>query len=287
MTKSTSNGVEQGYVRPAWECPGGTASRRAGFLSTVLLAASACFGILILIKVACFFSTWANEGNLLGKDLVSGQPDANGLHEHIAKSRAIADELTKRNLFAPLPPKPHPVTAVAGILGNEVLIDHKWYKIGDTIADAKVVAIEPTSVLIEWQGTEKEFSPMRQSSLADSGSSGAARRRIGQTTRQQPIAAAGAAMVVVGSQRTNYGSTDGFRKTRQEEKAKLAAGMREGRKLPAGKEKMESAKAGVQSSAEKLLAKQNKALSGRKTKAAAENSKSQLPKGQNRKSTGK
>jgi hypothetical protein len=63
-------------------------------------------------------------------------------------------------LFAPPLPKKHPVSQVSGILGNEVLINSKWYKVGDKIGDAKIVAIESTLVKIEWEGKEKVFAPI-------------------------------------------------------------------------------------------------------------------------------
>ena len=63
-------------------------------------------------------------------------------------------------MFAPPPPKQHPVKEVWGIFGDEVLIKNKWYKVGDTVGDAKVVAIGPTSVKIEWDGKEKVFAPI-------------------------------------------------------------------------------------------------------------------------------
>ena len=39
--------------------------------------------------------------------------------------------------------------------------EQSWYNVGDTIADAKVVAIGPTSVTIAWEGKEKTFLPIQ------------------------------------------------------------------------------------------------------------------------------
>jgi len=47
-----------------------------------------------------------------------------------------------------------------------VLINGKWYKVGDKIGDAKIVAIEPTQVKIEWEGKEKVFAPISAVSAA-------------------------------------------------------------------------------------------------------------------------
>jgi len=54
-------------------------------------------------------------------------------------------------------------------LGDEALINGKWYKIGDMVADAKIVAIEPAQVRIEWEGSEKSFAPIDASSPAGPG----------------------------------------------------------------------------------------------------------------------
>jgi hypothetical protein len=56
--------------------------------------------------------------------------------------------------------KQHPISYVSAIMGNEVCINEQWYKLGDVVKDAKIVAIEPTQVRIEWEGQEKTFAPI-------------------------------------------------------------------------------------------------------------------------------
>jgi len=46
------------------------------------------------------------------------------------------------------------------ILGDEVLIQDKWYKVGQMVSDAKIVAVKPTQVSIEWDGKVKVFLPI-------------------------------------------------------------------------------------------------------------------------------
>jgi hypothetical protein len=72
----------------------------------------------------------------------------------------VAEALKKKNLFVPPPPEQNPVREVLGILGDEALINDKWYKAGDSVGDAKILAIEPTKVRVSWKGQEKEFSPL-------------------------------------------------------------------------------------------------------------------------------
>ena len=48
--------------------------------------------------------------------------------------------------------------------GNEAFIAGKWYKVGDKIADAKIVTIGATKVEIEWDGKKTSFSPIGSTS---------------------------------------------------------------------------------------------------------------------------
>ena len=153
--------------------------------SVGLLGISAFMGVLILIKVTAFFAAPARAEDSVKRAVAQSKPDPNDMEKYFAKSRTIADELKKNNLFAPPIPKQHPVSNVLGILGDEVLIKDKWYKAGDKVGDAIIVAIEPTQVRIEWDGNEKTFVPFDAKGASPSGS-----RRPGGPGRPQ-VAKAG------------------------------------------------------------------------------------------------
>ncbi len=138
--------------------------------SVGLLGISAFMGVLILIKVTGFFAAPARAEDLVKRTVELNKPDPNDMEKSFAKSKAIADQLKKNNLFAPPLQKKHPVSSVLGILGDEVLINNKWYKAGDKVGDARIVAIEPTQVRIEWDGNEKTFIPFDAKSASPSGS---------------------------------------------------------------------------------------------------------------------
>jgi len=163
-------------------------------VSVVLLGVSVFLAVLILIKAASFFTASANAENLLKKALAQSKLDDEDQKKYFTESKAMADELKRDNLFVPPPPKQHPVREVPAILGDEVLINGKWYKAGDMVGDAKIVAIEPTQVKILWDGNEKIFAP-----ISTGGASGP-----GGPRRPGPPARGGAAgraeMVVVGSE---------------------------------------------------------------------------------------
>ena len=209
-------------------------------VSIVLLWFSVVLGVLILVKVAGFFVASANAKTLVEKAFAQNKADANDMEKYFAKSKAIADELKKKNLFAPPTPKKHPVSQVLGILGSEALINGKWYKVGDKVGDARVVAIEPALVRIEWNGREKVFAPMQAA-----GSSGpGAKPEMARRTEGGPRA--GAEMTVVGGPDRGPGrfGEEGFRGMRErwqnmseEERQAMRERMRErfgGRRGPGG-----------------------------------------------------
>ena len=126
----------------------------------VLFGASVLMALLILIKVVGFFVFSARAENLVERAIAQNDTDTKDTEKYFAESKALAEGLKKNNLFAPPPPKQHPVKEVWGILGDEVLIEGKWYKVGDTIGDTKILAIGPTSAKIDWNGAEKVFLPI-------------------------------------------------------------------------------------------------------------------------------
>ena len=126
----------------------------------VLLGISTVLVVLTLVKAGSYFTDSARARSIVEKAVDRGKPDAKLLKKSLADAKDIADGLKKKNLFAPPVPKRNPVSAVLGIMGHEALINGQWYKVGDKIADANVVAIEPTYVRIEWDGKEKSYAPL-------------------------------------------------------------------------------------------------------------------------------
>ncbi|NIP26001.1 MAG: hypothetical protein GWN67_16800 [Phycisphaerae bacterium] len=156
-------------------------------VSIGLLGISAFMVVLILIKVTGFFAAPARAEDSVKRAVELTKPDPNDTESVLAKSKEIADQLKKNNLFAPPIPKRHPVNKdqVLGILGDEVFINGKWYKAGDNVGDAKIVAITPVDVTIEWDGNEQVFVPFDAKAASPSGP-----RRPGGPSRPQ-VAKAG------------------------------------------------------------------------------------------------
>ena len=138
-------------------------------VSFVLLGVSVVLVASILIKVWSFFDASAKAEKIVKTAIAQNNADAEDMDKYFAKYKVLADELKKNNLFAPRAPKQHPVKEVMGILGNEVIIRDKLYKVGDKVGEAKIVAIGPTEVTIEWDGNKKTFAPIEASEPSQPG----------------------------------------------------------------------------------------------------------------------
>jgi len=125
----------------------------------VLLAIAVLSCVLTVAKVTGFFIASARAERIVKQATAQSIPDPNVVDRYVAKSKPIAEDLKKKNLFWPLQ-KVHPVKAVLGIFGDEAYIDGKWHKVGAKIGDAKILAIDATSVTTEWEGKKKVFSPI-------------------------------------------------------------------------------------------------------------------------------
>jgi len=163
-------------------------------VSVVLFGVSAVFAVLILVKVTGFFTASARAKNIVKNAVAQNNADAEDMDRYFTKYKMLADELKKNNLFVPPPPKEHPVKEVLGIFGDEVLINDKWYKVGDKVGEAKVVAIGPTQATIEWEGKEKTFAPIDAEDSSQPGGP-----KDSRATARAGEAGGSAQMVAVGS----------------------------------------------------------------------------------------
>ena len=227
----------------------------------VLLGISVLFAVLILAKITGFFTASARAEILVKRAVEENNTDANDTKKYFAKYKILADALKKNNLFAPPPPKQHPVKEVLGIFGNEVLINDNWYKVGDKVADAKITAIDPTNVKIVWDGREKVFAPISGSTI-DVSKRRPGRPRKESTTTRKGIRTAEATMVMVGPEGRGQGGTGWSGNLSDKERAKLQRKPEQKQKSQAEKEK---SKKPLKRDIEKEQAKQKKDMA-QKTK---------------------
>jgi hypothetical protein len=129
-------------------------------ISGVLLAGAALCAVLILVKATGFWVTLASADGIVNRAMAATNAEGKDINKVMAKNQSVAQQLKTKNLFAPPPPKEHPVKTVAGIFGDEALVNGQWIKVGGSVGDAQVLAIGPASVTVTWNGREKVFLPI-------------------------------------------------------------------------------------------------------------------------------
>jgi hypothetical protein len=238
-------------------------------VSVLLLGASAFLAVLILVKVTGFFAASAKAESLVKKAVAQNDTDAKDMDKYFAKYKVLADALKKNNLFVPPAPKQHPVKEVWGIFGNEVLIKDKWYKVGDMVGDAKIVAIGPTQATIEWDGKEEVFAPINATGPSQPGGSRSSRA----VAKVSQPGGRSAQMVAVGSTGRPMGDPGGkgmFGNLSDKERAKLQLKAEQKQKLLTEKEKSKKL---LTRDAEKLLKRDTEKIQAKQKKDIAQKKK--------------
>ncbi len=133
-------------------------------IGSVFLAVALLLAALAFAEVASYLAGPARAESIVGQAAALSKPDPSAAQTYVEQAKKTVEVLKKQNLFVKEPPREHPVKQVDGILGDEVLIGDKKYKVRDMIDDAKVIAIEPTQVMIEWDGQTKGFAPLAAAS---------------------------------------------------------------------------------------------------------------------------
>lgn len=133
---------------------------KSGSVASVLFAVALLLASLTFAKVAGYLTDPARAGNVAASLAAAAEPNGAVVQTHVEKNKETVETLKTTNLFAKPAPKEHPVKQVDGIFGNEILVGNKWYKVGDTIGDAKIIEIKATEAMIEWDGKTKSFAPM-------------------------------------------------------------------------------------------------------------------------------
>jgi hypothetical protein len=141
-------------------------------LMGVLLAVAGLLVALSLYQGAAYLDASRTAQATFAQVAAPKETSKTDVQSQVAQDKSTAGSLKKKNLFIPPEPPRNPVGEVAGILGNEALINGQWYKAGAQVGDgpnkALVVAIEPTRVRVKWNGQETEFLPLHASGESSS-----------------------------------------------------------------------------------------------------------------------
>jgi len=150
-------------------------------LSLCLLALVAAGVLVLVFKWSLAQTLPAQKGNI--SDPNSDDP-CSLLSD---KTTKLIESLKEKNMFVPPPPKPKPPRQCQGIFGDEVLINGKWYKVGDTVPPgAKILTVEAASVKLEWEGREIILAPIQ--SATSSGAKPPAKKAPRRTKKTAPKA---------------------------------------------------------------------------------------------------
>jgi len=142
---------------------------RTDLISFVLAGMSVLLAVLILAKVAGYFTSSARARKLIADAVARSESDPTESEKYFAKSKETAEEFKKGTLFVPPPAKPKQPIKEVQIVGDSVLINGKWYKVGDKVGDAEILAIGPTYIRFTWQDKEFTVSPFGRTSSKELG----------------------------------------------------------------------------------------------------------------------
>jgi len=87
------------------------------------------------------------------------RPDAETSKKHLRRYKDAAENLSRQNKFVPPPSAPEPPSGCNAIFGDAARIGERWVQVGDKVSDARVLAIEPTRVVLLWQAKEFTLAP--------------------------------------------------------------------------------------------------------------------------------
>lgn len=178
-----------------------------GTLSITMLAVTCLLAAVSVAKVARLFMISLRLEQAIKANTIVAAPTTEQVEKAIAASRTIADGLKKANIFIPAPAVRNPIDQVYAIMGDEVLINGRWYKAGDKVQDVNILAIEPTRVVIEWNSQRISLSPIQAAIEQEGGRPGT---RGPRGTRGGPIGGTGPLMTQVGGPMAGPGGLFGF-----------------------------------------------------------------------------
>jgi hypothetical protein len=126
----------------------------------ICIVFSVIFAVSMVVKGGSVLGDLSRARALVEDTAKESQGEIKVSEETSEATKAVVEQLRKKNLFSPVPEKKKAVEKVSGIFGDEALINGKWYKAGDKIEEAEILALEATLVRIKIDGVEKNFYPL-------------------------------------------------------------------------------------------------------------------------------
>ncbi len=129
-------------------------------IPAILLAVSLLLAGVMTAKVMAYAASSMAISARIANAVGAVNCEDEELKVYTAKYVDLAGELKKKSVFAPPPKKKNPVKEVVAIFGKEAFINGKWYKVGDKIGKAELIAIEPTHIVVKFDGKESKIAPI-------------------------------------------------------------------------------------------------------------------------------
>jgi len=135
------------------------------YASRALFVAAAVLVVLTVTKVSGYMTSSGLVAKTVRQVKARNGSDEETVQNLMAKDRRIAEQLKKKNMFAPPPPSPKPPVCL-GIIGDRAIINGKQYKAGDNVGGAEIISVGARDVVIKWEGKEITLVPFAVSNLA-------------------------------------------------------------------------------------------------------------------------
>ena len=135
--------------------------KSARHIPAVLLVVSLYLAVVMALKVMAFATASTTISARIANAVDSANCKDEELKTYTVKYTDLAGELKDKSVFAPPPAKKsNPVKQVAGIFGDEALINGKFYKVGGKIGEAELIEIRTTYVVVKFDGKETKLAPI-------------------------------------------------------------------------------------------------------------------------------
>lgn len=132
--------------------------KNLAYVSKALVVISILCVVLTAARVSGYMISAGRTASDLETAKAGNTNDPEAVKKLLATHREVADALKKKNMFVPPPPKPNPPQCY-GIIGSSAIIDGRYYKAGDKVGAAEIVAVGPRDVTILWDGKEMKLVP--------------------------------------------------------------------------------------------------------------------------------
>ena len=131
------------------------------FLPAILVAMSLTLAAVTCGKVIIFKTQSNRISANIEAAIGAGEINDEKMKNIQGRFTTAAANLKKKSIFAPPPKaKANPIKRVDAIMGDEALISSKWYKVGQSIGEAKIVTIGFAEITVMWNGKETKLSPI-------------------------------------------------------------------------------------------------------------------------------